>query len=351
MSAKSTLFRSALLSLHRSGLHGLAPASLSGVGVIFMLHRVRPQQELGGFAPNALLEITPEYLNAVLTTVSTLDYDFVSMDEAYRRLRERQFERKFAVFTLDDGYRDNLEVAAPVFARHRAPFTVYVSSGMPDHTTELWWLGLEEVIRKTDAVAMEIDGTAFQLPTLSSAEKQEAFDRVYQPLRDLPQTEQRAFIARLCEKYEVDLLKITADCALDWNQVRELSDHAFCTIGAHTVDHYALSQLSEQDARHELTCGADRIRQETGHWPHHLAYPYGDTLSAGPREFEMARFLGFDTATTTQKGFVTEKHGSTPHALPRLSLNGDYQDLRMLEVLMSGLPFALARLLPSVEVA
>ncbi|PCJ71393.1 MAG: polysaccharide deacetylase [Rhodobiaceae bacterium] len=351
MSAKSTLFRSALLSLHRSGLHGLAPARLSGVGIVFMLHRVRPQQDLQGFEPNGILEITPDYLNAVLTAVSALNYDLVSLDEAHRRLRERQFDRKFAVFTLDDGYQDNLEFAAPLFAKHAAPFTVYLSSGMPDHTTELWWVGLEEVIRKVDQIEVEIGETEFRLPTLSSDEKQDAFNAIYQPLRDLPQSEQRTLINKLCEKYEVDLLKITADCSLSWDEVRELSDHAYCTIGAHTVDHYALSKLTEQEARRELVQGADRIKQETGQWPRHLAYPYGDTGSAGPREFELAKFLGFDTATTTQKGFVTEKHGSNPYAIPRLSLNGDYQDLRMLEVLMSGLPFALASLLPSLEIA
>jgi len=351
VSLKSTLFRSALMSLHMTGLTGLAPASLSGVGVVFMLHRVRPTADHAGFAPNAILEITPDYLNAVLMTVRSLGYDFVSLDEALNRLRTQQFERKFAAFTLDDGYQDNLQYAAPVFAKHGAPFTVYVSSGMPDGTTELWWMALEAVIRKAGSLTTTVNNTTVDLPCQSAAEKQAAFNAVYWPLRNLSEADQRAWIRELCKAHHVDLLDITRQAALSWDGVRELHQHAYCTIGAHTVDHFALSKLTDEDARREMLDGANRIAEMTGEWPRHFAYPYGDEGSASLREFELARFLGFDSATTTRKGFVTATQSINPHAIPRLSLNGDYQDLRMLKVLMSGLPFALAKLLPSVETA
>lgn len=351
MSLKTSLFRSALLSLHKTGLYGLMPAGMSGVGVVFMLHRVRPQEETDGFAPNGILEITPEYLNAALTAIRALDYDFVSLDEAKRRLVEQRFDRKFAVFTLDDGYHDNLEYAAPIFARHNVPFTVYLSSGMPDGTAELWWMGLEQVVRQTDHISLEIDGGIFDLPTRSPEEKNHAFNAIYWPIRALPEAEQRHQVRLLCDRYGVDFAKITTECSLTWDDVRELNDHALCTIGAHTVDHYALSKLSEADARREIIGGADRIKQETGNWPRHFSYPYGDTGSANKREYELAKFLGFDSATTTKKGFLTARHGNNPFAMPRLSLNGDYQDLRILKVLMSGLPFALASIIPSIEVS
>ncbi|WOF73943.1 polysaccharide deacetylase family protein [Parvibaculaceae bacterium PLY_AMNH_Bact1] len=351
MSLKSTLFRSALLTLHKSRLHSLSPRRLSGVGIVFMLHRVRPAPETNGFAPNALLEITPEYLNAVLTTVTALGYDLVSMDEAHRRLQQRRFDRKFAVFTLDDGYKDNLEVAAPIFAKHKAPFTVYLSSGMPDGTLDLWWVGLEAAIRAQDTLEWTWAGTRYEFSMVSAEQKQNAFETLYWPLRNLPQLDQRIAMRDLAGHCGVDMRQVTRECALTWDEARELSKHAYCNLGAHTVDHFALSKLTETEARRELVEGAERIKQETGDWPRHLAFPYGDGGSAGPREYELAHFLGFDTAVTTQKGFLTETHGVNPYSMPRLSLNGDYQDLRMLEVLMSGLPFALASLLPSVETA
>ena len=48
---------------------------------------------------------------------------------------------------------------------------------------------------------------------------------------------------------------------------------------------------------------------------------------------------------TTAKGFVANGPETRLTALPRVSLNGDYQRVRYLSALLSGLPFALWRAL------
>jgi len=84
-----------------------------------------------------------------------------------------------------------------------------------------------------------------------------------------------------------------------------------------------------------------RIEEELGRRCRHFSFPYGCEQSAGPREFEIARVLGLETAVTTRKGLVHRSHVSALAALPRVSLNGDFQDNRYVKVLLSGLPFAL----------
>ena len=74
---------------------------------------------------------------------------------------------------------------------------------------------------------------------------------------------------------------------------------------------------------------------------HHLAYPFGDRLSAGPREFAIATEHGFRTAVTTRPGTVYGVHGQYMTALPRISINGEFQQERYLRVLMSGVATAL----------
>ena len=44
---------------------------------------------------------------------------------------------------------------------------------------------------------------------------------------------------------------------------------------------------------------------------------------------------------TTRKGLIHPRHASELTALPRVSLNGDYQKPRYVKVLLSGAPFAL----------
>ena len=58
--------------------------------------------------------------------------------------------------------------------------------------------------------------------------------------------------------------------------------------------------------------------------------------SADSREFALAAAAGYELALTTRPGVVFPEHREHMTALPRLSLNGHYQDERFLEVLTSG---------------
>jgi peptidoglycan/xylan/chitin deacetylase (PgdA/CDA1 family) len=86
---------------------------------------------------------------------------------------------------------------------------------------------------------------------------------------------------------------------------------------------------------------ADVIEGALGKRPRHFCYPVGDRTSAGPREFRIAAELGFKTAVTTRPGVLFAEHAAHLTALPRISLNGQYQQSRYAKVLMSGAATAL----------
>ena len=128
---------------------------------------------------------------------------------------------------------------------------------------------------------------------------------------------------------------------MSWDELRELAEDPLVTIGAHTRGHYALAKLSERQARAEMAESIARIEKELGRPCRHFSYPYGCTQSAGEREFRIAEALGLETAVTTQKGLLYPENAHELTALPRLSLNGDFQDIRYVKALLSGVPFAL----------
>ena len=69
---RSNVIRAGLEALYFSGAHHLLRPLLSGVGAIFMLHRVRPVRE-DAFQPNRHLEVTPalrEYVSNKLERVT-----------------------------------------------------------------------------------------------------------------------------------------------------------------------------------------------------------------------------------------------------------------------------------------
>lgn len=312
----------------------------SGVGVVFMLHRVRPA-DTATKGPNRILEVTPEFLDEIIVLTRRLGYDIISLDDAHARLKGGEFDRPFACFTLDDGYRDNRDHALPVFQRHQAPFTVFVPSDFADGRGDLWWVKLEVAIEAVDHVDVRLDGVHQRLPTATREQKDAAFSRIYWWLRGIPEHAARSFVAELCARTGLDLSSLCAESILSWGELRDLARDPLVTIGAHTRRHLALAKLSRAEAMLEIAEGHARLEKELGRKIHHFSYPYGDEASAGPRDFEIVREAGFRTAVTTRKGLLHSTDSASPFGLCRLSLNGDYQKARYVQVLMSGLPFAI----------
>lgn len=306
-----------------------------------MLHHVFPGggQEKG-FAPNRGLEVTPEFLDETIRLLKSRGADLVGLDEAKRRISQRT-GGYFAVFTSDDGYRDNLVHALPVFRRHNCPFTIYVSPAIADGTCELWWRGLELAIARNVRVSAELGGERLDLPCKDDRQRWAAWNRLYWPVRRMEHHTQRRWIRTFCTAHGVDIEAYCREQAMGWDELRALAADPLCTIGAHTVTHCNVKSLADDEALAELVRSADRIEQELGTRPRHMAYPYGDETSAGPRDFRLAQQAGYDTAVTTRHGMIFPGHAAHLTALPRFSLAGEYQHLRYLKVLLSGLPFAL----------
>ncbi len=350
---KEAIFRSALNLVHFSGAGRIAAPALKGTGAFMMLHHILPGGGLQqGFAPNAGLEITPEFLGEVIQFVRNKGYRIVSIEQSYKMINgDMPSDKPFIVFTIDDGYRDNLEHALPVFKQHDCPFTIFIAPQITDGKCELWWRGLELAIIENDRVSAEIAGEKFDLKTSSDNEQALAFDQLYWPLRDLPEYEQRTWIRKFCDGYQIDLDKMCAQAAMTWDEVRAIANEPLCTIGAHTIHHYAVSKLSAQDVVKEATESRDRIEREIGKQPEFFAYPYGDEGSAGPRDFDLMQKAGFKMALTTRKGLIYRDHKEHLTALPRLSLNGSYQQLHFVDALLSGVPFALFNKFRKLNVA
>jgi peptidoglycan/xylan/chitin deacetylase (PgdA/CDA1 family) len=341
MSRRATaLLKTALAAVHYSGAGELFAPYTRGAGVIFMLHQVDPTPPQA-FEPNRILKVTRDFLEDVVREVIDTGFDIIPLDQVRERLENADSERPFACFTLDDGYRDNREHAYPIFRRYNAPFTIYVPSDFADGRGDFWWLTFEKVMRAASQITLSMHGETRHFRLSTPAEKEAAYHEIYWWLRSLPETQARAVVAELAAAHGIDPAAEHADLVMTWDELRELARDPLVTIGAHTRGHYALAKLSEGEARAEMAESIARIEKELGRPCRHFSYPYGCERSAGEREFRLAEELGVETAVTTQKGLLYPEHAHELTALPRLSLNGDFQDIRYVKALLSGVPFAL----------
>src|SRR5207237_6894490 len=126
-----------------------------------------------------------------------------------------------------------------------------------------------------------------------------------------------------------------------WSELGHLADDALVTISAHSVNQPILIRLSQDAAQSEMELSRSVIEAALGRKPAHLSYPYGDRAACTAREFEIAAELGFKTAVTARPGVVFARDRQCMTALPRIPVDGDYQRMRYLRVLLSGSATAL----------
>jgi peptidoglycan/xylan/chitin deacetylase (PgdA/CDA1 family) len=339
---KKTIIRTGLETLYFSGMHHLMRPLVGGVGAILTLHHVRPQRP-EAFQPNRLLEITPVFLERLLRRLSRARIDVISLDEMHRRFIDGDFKRRFVCITFDDGYKDLKQWAFPLLKKYELPFALYIPTSFPDRLGELWWVALEAVIAQNKRIGMVINGKDQFFECASVREKRELYDAIYGYLRSMKTEEElRKVVRDLCATYSVDIASFCRDLCMDWEEIGELARDPLVTIGAHTVNHMMLMKVpNEANVRAEMEMSRSVLEAALGKRPEHLAYPVGDPTSAGPREFRIAAELGFKTATTTRPGVLFKAHRDHLTALPRISVNGEFQQQRYLKVLMSGAATAM----------
>ena len=206
----------------------------------------------------------------------------------------------------------------------------------------MWWLTLEAAIARVSRLALVMDGEDRRYDCDSTEAKYELFEHIYWWLRSLEsEDELRDAVRDLGARYGVDSAAICNELCMTWEEIAEVARDPLATIGAHTVNHVMLRKASDEAVRSEMQPSAAIIEAALGKRPRHFSYPVGDRTSAGPREFRIAAEVGFTTAVTTRPGVLFPEHAAHLTALPRISLNGEYQQRRYAKVLLSGAATAL----------
>ena len=77
---KHNVIRSGLEALYFSGAHMLMRPFVGGIGMILMLHHVRPPRP-DRFQPNRLLEVTPYFLEKLCRKLRRSRLDIVTLDQ------------------------------------------------------------------------------------------------------------------------------------------------------------------------------------------------------------------------------------------------------------------------------
>ncbi len=316
----------------------LARQIYGGIGAIFCLHRIVPDAERSALPDNRALEIAPESLRAMLAWVAGRGLEVIALDQVPERL-VRPRGRKFACFTFDDGYRDNLTLALPVFREFGMPFAVHVSPGLIDGSASLWWYQIDAALGRGERLDFAWRGREYGWPAGSL----EAFSALAKMIREELGEAREELVAAICVAAGIDAVGLQKRLMMTWDEVRRLAAEPLVTIGAHTVTHPVLRLLGEAEALAEMADSKRQVEAQLGGPVRHLAFPFGGANAVGSREFRLANEAAFSTATTTRCANLFPAHARHLTALPRLTVSGNYPAPDRVRKLESGLLSARER--------
>lgn len=303
-------------SLYYTQLHNLTKPWYAGFGHILMFHRVIPVQNKPRVRNHRSLEVSPELLENTILFFKRAGYHFATLDEAAAMAQDSKNLKKFVVFTFDDGYEDNLTHAYPVFRKHNVPFTVYITTGLPDGGCILWWYLLEDLILNSSNIEFEHDNNKFRFRTQTDIERETAFRGIRSLFIKADEVAMNLLVHALFKKE--NLYKKNHELSLNWDQVRQLSLDPLVTIGSHTINHYSLKALAYEQSYVEIAESKKKLEARIDSEVKHFCYPLG---LFGSKEEEILEKCGYQSAVTIKMANIFKENYRYPYALPRIMIN------------------------------
>jgi peptidoglycan/xylan/chitin deacetylase (PgdA/CDA1 family) len=201
--------------------------------------------------------------------------------------------------TFDDGYRDNLEVGAPVLERLGLPATFFLVPGILDGQVSPWWETVAWALRRTPRASVDWEGQA--LPTRGRGARR-TLELLTEHLKTHDQAGRARAVAELLERLEPDGAPDHRRLFLNWEGARELSARGF-EVGAHSMDHAILARESPAAQLTDLVESRRRLEAELDVPVEVLAYPNGSRADYDAATVDAARRAGYSHALTARSGW------------------------------------------------
>ena len=308
-----------------------SPGGRRGTLSVLFFHRVYPQVD--DMAPG---DPTTASFDAKMGWLQS-QFNIIPLAEGVRRLREGTLPPAAAAISFDDGYRDNLTLAAPILQRRGIPATFFVATAFLDGGIMFNDVVIE-CMRRTKRHQAQLPNLGLPpLPLGDWNARRHAARTVLRALKYLPAGDRAAQVAALPAALGVELPK---DLMLSSSELQALASLPGVDVGGHTHSHPILCSLADDDAQREIAQGRDLLQALTGQAVPLFAYPngrWGQDFDA--RHCRMVQACGFEA------GFSTEPAVANVHAdrwaLPRFT-PWDQSEfryrLRLLQMSRSGQP-------------
>ncbi|WP_298824565.1 polysaccharide deacetylase family protein [uncultured Piscinibacter sp.] len=236
------------------------------------------------------------------------------LEAAAEALFRGNLESRAIAITFDDGYADNLEVAAPILRSLGLPATVFVSTAYLDGAV-MWNDRVIEALRACRLPELRLDAAGLGRHALASdSDRRAAIDQLLERIKHRTSQERTHAVDVIVEAAGVDP---PAPLMMNRQQLRSLRDCGIA-IGAHTVSHPILTKIPGAEALREMRESKLTLEEILGQPVRAFAYPNGvPGQDYGAEHVQMAKECGFGCAVSTAWGAASMR--SDRFQLPRFT--------------------------------
>ena len=312
--------------LYHTGLHALVDRLMPKRLVILCGHCVDAPATNGELPAD--MKVSPEKLRTMLRWFGRR-YELCTLAEGLDGLAKNGAKSMVAL-TMDDGYRDNIDVLPDLLDDVGARATVFLESRPLDERRVNWshkyfWL----LVR----IGAERFGERFVELCEDSGVQDKMRKALSEPSRhdyhvkrvvkyELTPEDRDPLVDRIFEEEGGDERALCNHVYMDWSDAKRLEERGI-EVGGHTVTHPVLATLAPERQAAEVREGKESLTKGLGHAPRTFAYPFGRRWDFNDASAEAVRAAGFECAVTTHAG--VNGPASDRMRLHRLTFDEDTQ--------------------------
>ncbi len=259
-------------------------------------------------------------------------FDVVSLSQAIARMTQPDHsDRPMAVVTFDDGDRGNRDVLLPIIETLRLPVTIFVATGQVQDQRPYWFDRLINALQVDAPVTVTVPVSAVSPATyvineVRGARNWAIIQKLLSALKNLEPATRENVVEEIIDQMGRRGVRSRGIAPLSVDDIRELADCPWVTIGAHSHCHNILTQLDRQTALDSTKRSKDLLESWTGRGVSYFAYPNGDFNNDVISAVVAA---GFEAAVTTAPR--PWGNGESLFTLPRIGV-GRYDSLDVFKV-------------------
>lgn len=291
------------------------------MGIYDLIRRYRPNHKVAILRYHAVVDPHQNFYTSPAISLSPPDFEthvqyltrkyrVISLDYLINLMRNGDLPSpNCVVFTFDDGYADNL-IAARTLKKYAGTGTFYITTEPVERKGPLWLASVTYLILKTvkSSFKLKENGKTQNFEFSNSQSRWEVIRQIIRIVKSNDLDNREDVMMQVYDQLgdsfllaEVENLMLTVPQLIEMNKMG-------MTIGSHTLTHLNLPNAKQEDAIREISKSKLILENHISASVRHFSYP-----NSGPYSYfnsqirDMTKEAGYESATTSEQGFVHSK--------------------------------------------